>query len=287
MTSRWWLAGIALVAACSAPEPAAAPAAPPVAAAFGVNDSLLAPDGSAPPSGELGLSIRRGHAILVNTRDSLPAHVGNALRCTSCHLDDGRRPNAIPLIGVYARFPQYRSRSANVSRLEDRINDCFERSLVGKALAWDDPAMRDLVAYFAFISRGIKVGEKVPGQGLPLGDATSGDTVAGAAIFASTCARCHGPTGEGTPLAPPTWGPASFGIGAGMARLRSAAAFIRHNMPYDRAVMLTDAQAVDVAAYVVSRSRPDFVGKERDWPNGDPPADVAYPTTAGRRPTKP
>jgi len=287
MSARVWLLAVALVGACNRPSQSAPPTAPAAAAPFSANDSLRSPDGSALPAGELGRSIRRGHAILVATRDSLPEHVGNALRCTSCHLDDGRRPDAIPLIGVYARFPQYRSRSGAVSRLEDRINDCFERSMVGKALAWDDPAMRDLVAYFGFISRGIKVGEKVPGQGLPLGTETSGDTVAGAALFQSTCARCHGPNGEGTALAPPTWGPRSFGIGAGMARLRSAAAFIRHNMPFDRAVTLTDTEAVNVAAYLVSRPRPDFIGKERDWPNGDPPPDVAYPTAAGRRPTKP
>ncbi len=248
---------------------------------------MQAPDSSPLPAGDLGRSILRGHAILAATRDSLPNNVGNKLRCLSCHLDDGRRPDAIPFTGVYARFPQYRSRSASVARIEDRINDCLERSMVGKALAWDDPAMRDIVAYFAFISHGVRVGDKVPGQGLPIGTETHGDTVAGAAIFASTCARCHGPAGEGTMLAPPTWGPNSFGIGAGMARVRTAAAFIRHNMPFDRAVTLSDADALNVAAYVVSRPRPDFIGKEGDWPRGDPPPDVAYPTTAGRKATKP
>lgn len=280
------IVALLLLSGCSAPPP------PPQASAvspagFTAADSLSAPDGSALPDGELGRSIRRGHAILSATRDSLPGHVGNQLRCTSCHLDDGRRPDAIPFTGVYARFPQYRSRSGSVSRLEDRINDCFQRSMVGTALAWDDPAMRDIVAYYAFVSRGIKVADKVPGQGLPLGEATSGDTVAGATIYASTCARCHGVNGEGTAIAPPTWGRGSFGIGAGMARIRSAAAFIRHNMPYDRATTLSDIEALNVAAYVVSRSRPDFAGKELDWPNGDPPPDVAYPTTAGRRSPKP
>lgn len=281
------LLGLAILAACNRPEPKPEAVQPPTPKAFTAADSLTAPDGSALPDGVLGVSIRRGHAILSATRDSLPEHVGNALRCTSCHLDDGRRPNAIPFTGVYARFPQYRSRSGSVSRLEDRINDCFQRSMVGKTLAWDDPAMRDIVAYFAFVSRGIKVGDKVPGQGLPLGEATAGDTTLGAGIYTAQCARCHGSNGEGTPIAPPTWGAKSFGIGAGMARIRSAAAFIRHNMPYDRAVTLSDTEALNVAAYLVSRSRPDFAGKELDWPKGDPPPDVAYPTKAGRKAATP
>jgi thiosulfate dehydrogenase len=68
-----------------------------------------------------------------------------------------------------------------------------------------------------------------------------------------------------------------------MARLRTAAAFIRYNMPNDRAVELNDQQAFDVAAYVVSRPRPDFARKAADWPKGDPPPDVAYPTRAAAR----
>ena len=39
-------------------------------------------------------------------------------------------------------------------------------------------------------------------------------------------------------------------------------------------------QAADVAAYITSRPRPDFPGKEHDWPRGDPPPDVAYATLA-------
>lgn len=264
----------AALAGCGAPPapppPAAAPPAPP-----------------AMPTGDLGRSVARGRAIMLATRDSLPTHVGNELRCTSCHLDEGRRANAMPWTGVYARFPQYRARAATVQRLEDRINDCFERSMNGKALAWDDPAMRDIVAYMAWLSADVPVGGKVPGQGVPLADATTGDTVAGAAVFGRACARCHGDDGDGRPGFPAVWGPRSYSIGAGMARLRTAAGFIRHNMPFDAPGSLSDREAVDVAAYVVSRPRADFAGKVNDWPHGDPPPDVAYPTRAGRRPATP
>jgi thiosulfate dehydrogenase len=236
------------------------------------------PTDTAFPDGPLGVSVRRGRAILMATRDSLPAYVGNDLRCTSCHLDEGRRPGGIPWVGVYGRFPQYRSRSARVLVLEDRINDCLRRSLHGRALPPESRAMRDMVAYMAWLSRGIPVGATVSGQGLPRMEALAGDGARGEGIFAGRCASCHGADGQGTLQAPPLWGPRSFNVGAGMARLRTAAAFIRHNMPYDRPGTLTDQQAFDVAAFVTSRPRPDFPGKERDWPKGGAPPDVPYRT---------
>jgi thiosulfate dehydrogenase len=235
------------------------------------------------PEGPVGAAARRGLAILEATRDSLPDHIGNDLRCTSCHLEQGTRPNALPWTGVYARFPQYNTRAARVFRLEERINGCIERSMNGTALPLDDPAMRDIVAYFAVLSRGVAVGDSVPGQGVPKPAMAAGDTVHGATVWIEQCARCHAPDGSGTALGPPVWGDRSFNIGAGMARLRTAAGFIKHNMPFDMPGTLSDAAALDVAAYVVSRPRPDFARKAADWPNGDPPVDVAYPTSAGRR----
>jgi thiosulfate dehydrogenase len=233
------------------------------------------------PGGEVGRSIRRGRALMVATRDSLPGHVGNQLRCVSCHLDEGRRPEAIPWTGVYARFPQYRSRNDRVNLLEDRINDCFERSLNGKGLPFDSPEMRDIVAYMAYLSRGTEVGTE--GGGLRRLAPVAADTTRGASVYAQHCVACHGDAGQGTAAAPPLWGPGSYNIGAGMARVRTAASFIRHNMPFGDP-RLTDAQAFDVAAYINSRPRPDMPGKERDWPNGDAPPDVAYPTAAAASP---
>jgi thiosulfate dehydrogenase len=260
-----------------------------LAACRGARDADPAPASPPPtptvtfPEGPVGASARRGLAILEATRDSLPQHVGNDLRCTSCHLDRGTRPNAMPWLGIQARFPQYNSRAAAVFRLEERINGCLERSMNGTALPLDAPAMRDMVAYFAVLSRGVAIGETVPGQGVPKPPMAAGDTVRGATIWLQECARCHAPDGAGSDLGPPVWGARSFNIGAGMARLRTAAGFIRHNMPFDRPGTLSDADALDVAAYVISRPRPDFARKAGDWPNGDPPVDVAYPTTAGRR----
>jgi thiosulfate dehydrogenase len=227
-------------------------------------------------------SVRRGRALLRNTRDSLPRHVGNNLQCVSCHPRDGTQANAMPWVGVYARFPQYRSRVGGTQIIEDRINDCFRRSMNGRALSAESRDMRDIVAYMAFLSNGYPVGATVEGQGIPAVDSIAGDTARAKPLFAAKCAACHGGTGQGTDVAPPLWGPNSFNIGAGMARQWTAAAFIKELMPQNAPRTLSDQQANDLAALVVSRPRPDFRGKELDWPKGNPPRDVAYRTRARR-----
>jgi len=177
----------------------------------------------------------------------------------------------MPWVGSYARFPQYRARSGKVDLIEDRVNDCFERSMNGKALPSGGRDMRDIVAYLAFLSRGIPVGSEMDGQGLPKLRQIAGDTTRGVALFASTCARCHGPTGQGTSIAPPLWGPRSYNVGAGMANVVTAASFIHALMPIDRAQQLTEQQAFDIATYINSRPRPLFKKKAQDYPKGGRP----------------
>jgi thiosulfate dehydrogenase len=244
---------------------------------------LPAPADSEIPEGALGVSIRRGRALLAATPDSLPDHVGGQLRCTSCHLDEGTRINAAPLVGVYARFPQFRDRSNSVAIIEDRVNDCFQRSMNGRALAYDSRDMRDVVAWLAFLSRGTLVHRDTTPRGIPLLAAMPADTARGRAQFTTTCAACHGMDGQGTPAGPPLWGAKSYNIGASMARLRTAASFIKYNMPMDRPGTLTAQQAFDLAAYVNSYVRPDLPGKENDWPKGNAPADVPYQTVARKK----
>jgi thiosulfate dehydrogenase len=230
-------------------------------------------------------SALRGRALLLATRDSLPRNVGSSLRCVSCHLDGGLRRDVMPLVGSYARFPQYLARSGKVDLIEDRINDCFERSLNGKALPPSGRDMRDIVAYLAFLSRGIPVGVKMAGSGLPPIQPMPGDRARGLATFNSTCARCHGANGEGAALTPPLWGPHSYNMGAGMASVMVAASFIHAAMPFDRAQHLTPQQAIDVATYINTRPRPDFPGKIRDWPKGGKPKSADYRIFAASLPS--
>jgi thiosulfate dehydrogenase len=253
-----------------------------LAIALAIVSSICACQRAEPSTGRVAkaASIRRGRALLVATRDSLPGHVGNNLRCTSCHLDEGHRPEAFPWVGVTARYPQYRSRNAAMSTIEDRINDCFERSMNGSAIAIGSRDMRDMVAYMASLSSRTSAADRMhEDDAMPAMTPLASDTARGAQLFSSACVTCHGDHGQGTLVAPALWGDSSFNIGAGMARLRTMAAFVRHNMPYGSAT-LTDQQAFDVAAYIESRPRPDFPGKEKDWPRGDAPPDVPYSTNA-------
>jgi thiosulfate dehydrogenase len=197
----------------------------------------------------------------------------------------------MPYVGVFARYPQYRSRSAAVELIEDRVNDCFARSMNGTELERGGRDMHDIVAYLAWVSRGVAVGARVTGQGIDsVLPAPTPDTARGAAVYVAQCARCHGARGEGMVVpgpglyAAPLWGDQSYNIGAGMARLRVTGAFIRHNMPYDQPGTLTAQQAFDVAAYVDAQPRPDYAVKDQDWPKGNPPADVAYGTRSGKAP---
>ena len=271
----------ALLAACAIEHRAPAPAPPPPPPS--PNDAkLIFPDDAAIPDGPEGAAIRRGRALVANVRDSLPGQTKSALNCTSCHLDEGTRAWAAPWVGVYGRFPQYRARNARMNILEDRINDCFVRSLNGRALPTSGQDIRDIVAYMAWLSLRVPAGVTMEGQGFAKLKTTVGDTVAGREIFTGICSRCHGSDGDGTTIAPPLWGERSYNIGAGMARLRTAAAFIKFNMPYDNPGSLSEQQSTDVAAYINSRPRPDFAGKEKDWPNGDHPPDVPYVTRASR-----
>lgn len=256
-------------------------------------DTLLlpAPADTSLRDDPMSRSIRRGLALATATRDSLPDHVGGQLRCVSCHLDNGRRAYAMPWVGAYGRFPQYRSRSGKVVRIEDRINDCFRRSLNGRALDASSDDMRDLVSYISWLSRGAVSGKRARGNGIDSLAPMPGDSARGHYAFVQRCARCHGPYGGGMQqfglpnAGPPLWGPGSFNIGAGMARIRVLAAFVRRHMPFDHPGTLDPREAFDVAAYVIAQPRPDFPGKELDWPNGDAPPDVAYATRAkGKKP---
>lgn len=234
------------------------------------------------PQGELGDSIRRGQQYLDDTARLLRAYSGAQMNCTSCHIDNGMTAGASPWIGIDARFPQYSARTATMETLADRIDDCFERSMNGKALPADSPAMTDILNYMQWLSIGYPKDAKIDGEGIALLDLNRPpDLRKGKAIFADKCAACHQADGQGLAvdgkvMFPPLWGDRSFNIAAGMARLHTAAGFVKAKMPEGQEGSLTDDEAWDVAAYFSQQPRPDFAGKSKDWPKGNKPPDARY-----------
>lgn len=220
----------------------------------------------------------RGLALMNAFRDSLPSHSGNRLRCTSCHLDNGTRPNAMPWLGSAARYPRYRGRRGGEESLAQRVNDCITRSLAGRPLPESGRDMRDMLAYLGTLN-----GTR------PIGPDTvklMGSERAGRPLYTTECARCHGGAGAGL-VAPAVWGRDSYSIGAGLARQTVLATFVSLNMPHDKSGSLTAQQSADIAAFVLAQPRQDHPGKEADWPKGDPPNDVAYSTRAAKAAGKP
>ncbi|PTQ54664.1 MAG: Cytochrome c family protein [Hydrogenibacillus schlegelii] len=251
------------------------------------------PDLSQVPDGPEGEAIKYGYRLMNETNTLLPDYVGNDLSCSSCHAGGGMDDTS-PYLGVAAVFPQYISRSGKVLTLEDRINGCFMRSMNGKPLPYNSDEMRAMVAYLTFISEGVPIGIKerpwiVKNRVEAYRDMTAPNLDEGKKLYEQACAACHGQNGEGTgpTTGPALWGDRSFNIGAGIARIGTMAGYIKRNMPLGqmggiKQGELTDEQAVNLAAYILSHDRPDFAPKGKDWPNGDAPDDAAYITDAER-----
>ncbi|MBL8420380.1 MAG: c-type cytochrome [Dechloromonas sp.] len=243
-------------------------AASPVVTAADV--PLVVPADSSIPAGPEGDAIRLGRQLMNNTRKQLPRNVGNGLNCSSCHIAGGMQANASPFVGLTALFPMYNARDGRVISLQTRINDCFDRSMNGHALAWDSNEMNAMLMYIRWLSTGVPVGSQVAGRGMGHVDASlKPDRTRGAKIYTAKCASCHGPQGAGTPdgsggyVFPPIWGQQSYNTGAGMARTETAAAFIKSKMPMGQPDSLSDQDAIDVADFVAHQPRPVFAGSSR------------------------
>jgi len=95
------------------------------------------PDEIGMPSGPDGAAINLGKTLINDTKKKLPDNVGNGLTCSNCHLGAGTVALAGPFVGLGGMFPEFNARDRGIDSLQERINDCFVRSMNGKALAWN------------------------------------------------------------------------------------------------------------------------------------------------------
>lgn len=205
--------------------------------------------------------------------------IGNRLACASCHIDIGNQPGTLTLLQTTEHYPRFSGRAGGMTDIEDRINECMQRSMNGKPLPMGSPEMiamasylRSLGAQYAAMGTGSKKSVEPATFKTPPRRA---DPAAGELVYQSKCSICHGADGEGLLstgdlrkgyLFPPLWGPDSFNDGAGMGRVLTAARFIKARMPLGKPD-LTDDDAFDVAAFINSKPRPQMANLERDYPD--------------------
>lgn len=215
-------------------------------------------------------SVMRGYRLVLNTAFYAPDYAHNELSCTNCHFLGGDtlggKNGGISLVGVTTSYPQFSKRSGKVITLTERINNCFQRSMNGKAPAADSQMMHDILNYLHWISKEVETVKDIPWLGLPeIKNKHKPNPEEGQKVYEQYCAACHRSDGEGGGVLdeiegktiPPLWGSKSFNDGAGMNTIGMMAPFVYLNMPYQQA-RLTEEQALDVAAYVIGQKRPHF-----------------------------
>lgn len=227
--------------------------------------------------------VKYGKELIAHTSEYLGPkgsvlQTSNGMNCQNCHLNAGTQPWGNNYFAVQANYPKFRERSGSVENQIKRVNDCFERSLNGKAL---DSTSREMKAILAYIKW---VGSDVPKKTTPRGAGIfkikglkrANDPEKGRIVYEQKCQSCHQANGEGL-LAengksytyPPLWGKNSYNHGAGLYRISNFAGYVRYNMPlgatYERP-QLTDEEAWDLAAFVNSQPRPTK-DLSKDWPN--------------------
>jgi thiosulfate dehydrogenase len=243
---------------------------------------------SMPGDTQLTQMIRRGRDIMRDTRANAARYAGNDLSCSNCHLNVGQKDGAWPLVGVSTLFPQYRARSGRLITLEDRIRDCFVRSLNGSAPPFDSEELLAVSAYITWLAEGLPAGREPSWRGrnqiakANLIAIDKLDVGAGRALFEKNCVACHGAGGGGVQIGNarpgPLWGAGSWNDGAGAARVYTLAGFIRYAMPLTAPGSLTDAEAQNLAAFINSHDRPAYRHKDSDYPDGRIPVDAVYYT---------
>ncbi len=239
------------------------------------------------PEGEVGRMVKLGEAIL-NKTDTHPLTkdlVGDKIQCKSCHLkgNDGKPGTGSGIgtfIGTATAFPAYSKREKTVQSLQDRINNCFMRSMNGKRPIIDTEASVAMATYITWLSDGMKMHMDTKRPCSPLNSkrwaknakkfagiqkkATHANYMNGQKLFETKCASCHGKNGAGMGTFPPLWGKnakgewLAYNTGAGMSKLNKGAAWVQSNMPLGQGGTLKDQEAADIMLYVDAQPHAKF-----------------------------
>lgn len=190
---------------------------------------------------------------------------GNTFTCATCHAVsepdvDGLRLAGHP-IGDAAARPTFKN--GKHTSLRDAVNSCLDEWMGAETWAADDPRWLALQGWFEGLA------PMTPAPALtfeivkPPSAASGGDPVAGHALFDRSCAVCHGLSGVGTERGPSITG-RGYEPDFVAERIRTSGArdssvyagLTGGRMPFWAADRLTDAEVLDLSAYVYTSELP-------------------------------
>src|SRR6266851_4276978 len=121
------------------------------------------------------------------------------LSCGACHLGTGTEPGTLGLPPAYGHYPRFSGRSNTTTTIEDRVNECMQRSLNGRPLPKNSPEMIAMASYIRSLS------DKDAAMGASARKATEPPALrvpdrkanldAGKKVFEQRCTPCHGDDG--------------------------------------------------------------------------------------------
>jgi len=242
-----------------------------------------APDVSSITDAKQKEQVEYGKELIAHTAKYLGPNgsvlkISNGLNCQNCHLQAGTAVFGNNYGSVASLYPKFRARSGAIEDIYKRVNDCFERSLNGKAIDTAGKEMQAIVAYINFLGTNVTKGKKAEGSGfkdLAFLDRAA-DPAKGLTVYTTKCQSCHQANGEGVfngdkteYTFPALWTTHSFNDGAGLNRISNFAKYVKYNMPQGttyQSPQLSDEEAWDVAAYILSQKR-QHINVPKDWPD--------------------
>ena len=96
-----------------------------------------------------------GRRLIANSSELLGPDAGDPkmrytasrLACASCHLGAGTEPGTLTLLQTTQHYPRFSARVGAKTEIEDRINECMQRSMNGKPLPRQSTEMIAMAAY--------------------------------------------------------------------------------------------------------------------------------------------
>jgi thiosulfate dehydrogenase len=74
-------------------------------------------------------------------------YAGSRMSCGSCHLGTGIEPGTLTLLSANEHYPRFSARVGATTTIEDRVNECMQRSLNGRPLPRNSPEMIAMASY--------------------------------------------------------------------------------------------------------------------------------------------